>query len=299
MNKSFKDGVQWAWDATSINAAQTCPRKYYYSMIHGIQSTEASVHLRFGGLYATALEHFYKYRATGMTLDDALLAVVRETLEATWTEEGPEQFGHAAKTRFGLIRTIVWYIDQFGVESPDGIQTLHLANGLPACELSFSFEVTQDIVFCGHLDRGVTYAGGKYVMDQKTTGGTIGPYFFNQFKPDVQMSMYTYAGQVILDSPIRGVIIDGAQIAVGFSRFERGFTYRTKDELDEWMASVLETIYRTRHYSEMGQFPMNLTACNNYGGCPFKSICGASPKNREEIIRQEFKPKVWDPIERR
>ena len=37
---------------------------------------------------------------------------------------------------------------------------------------------------CGHLDRVVTYGGQKFVMDQKTTGSTIGPYFFDGFKPD-------------------------------------------------------------------------------------------------------------------
>jgi len=602
-NHSFENGMQWAWDATSITAAMTCPRKYYYSMIAQIQPAELSVHLRFGGLYATALEHFYKHRAEGKAIDEALLLVVKEAMLATWTDNGPEAFGHPAKSRFGLIRSIVWYVDQFGEESSAGIQTHHLANGKPAVELSFSFEISDDIMFCGHLDRVVTYAGQKYVMDQKaqplrtkvlgptgwkkigdlsigdlvatqsgefvpiialhpkgitkvykvsfndgesvlcaedhlwevaprtsdefktlpltkllgapptvryhiplckpiqhptadlplhpyllgvllgdgylngnsiqlsttkqwlvdrvtallptgdvikkaskfnnswtisggatlaairhlglwgklaaskfvpsiylyadieqrqelldglldtdgswngksrifdstsmsltlaveeltrslggtarsrdrgdtawrtsirlptlptgtgrryitsiirvedeetmcisvddpsglyvtekhivthnTTGGTIGPYFFDQFRMDNQMSLYTLAGQAILNSPIKGVLIDGAQIAVGFTRFERGFTYRTKEQLDEWLETALEIIHRTRSYTALGKFPMNLSACGNYGGCPFKKICETTPSHRDEVIKAEFRPKLWDPLSRR
>lgn len=307
MNSSFADGMQWAWDATSLTEAMTCSRKYYYSLIRGIQPQGKSVHLRFGELYATALEHFYKHRAEGKSIDEALFLVVQEALYATWIYEeepggkscGPEQFADPAKTRFGLIRSIVWYVDQFGDETEGGIQTYHLSNGKPAVELSFSFEVSDDIVFCGHLDRVVTYAGQKYVMDQKTTGGTIGPYFFDQFKLSNQMSLYTYAGQIILNSPIKGVLIDGAQIAVGFTRFERNFTYRTKDQIDEWFETAMHYINLTRSYTSLGQFPMNLTACGNYGGCPFKNICSASPSHREEIIKTEYVERVWDPIKRR
>lgn len=298
-NKSFANGVQWAWDATSISLAMTCPRKYYYTMIRQIQPRGLSVHLRFGQLYASALEHFYKYRADGASIDDALLRVVRETMIATWIDGAPEQFAHSSKTRNSLLRSIVWYVDQFGEESPDGIQTYHLSDGRPAVELSFTLEISPDLVFCGHLDRVVSYAGQLYVMDQKTTASTIGPYFFDQFKPDVQMSMYTFAGQAILQSPIRGVLIDGAQIAVGFTRFERGFTYRTKDELEEWLSDVLHIIEQTREYTRAEQFPRNLTACQNYGGCPFKPLCSTSFSHRESVIASDYIPKLWDPIERR
>lgn len=305
-NNSFDaSGVQWAWDATSLSLAMTCPRKYYYSMIRQIRPQIDSVHLRFGALYATALEHFYKHRAEGATIDEALFLIVREALVSTWLYDeegrslGPEPFLDNAKNRFGLIRSIVWYVDQFGDESNAGIKTLHLSNGKPAVELSFSFQATDEIVLCGHLDRIVTYAGAKFVMDQKTTGSTIGTYFFDNFKPDVQMSLYTLAGQIVLDSPIKGVLIDGAQIAVGFTRFERGFTYRTNEELHEFLKTALVTIETTRHYTAEDYFPMNLTACGNYGGCPFRGICSTSPSHREEIIQREFKTKVWDPIERR
>ncbi len=299
---SFKNGVQVVWDATSLDLAMACPRKYYYRMIAGIRSKQGSVHLLFGGIYAKALENFYKHRALGMSIDDALRLVVREALVSSWDAEAgtPMLFDDTRKTRVALIRTIVWYVEQFGNESKEGIQVHHLSNGKPAVELSFSFELDEHIIYAGHLDRVVTLGSQFYIMDQKTTGGTVGPYYFDGFSPSNQMTGYAFAGQVILQSPVRGVIIDAAQIAVNFTRFERGITSRSKDQLEEWRAgtvSYLNMFQNMTAYSnhEETAFPMNPTACGNYGGCEFRRLCSKSASVRQSYIDLEYVTHNWDP----
>ena len=309
---SFKDGVQYAWDATSLDLAQTCARKYYYTMIRGIGPKEKSVHLIFGGLIAKAHEHFYKYRAEGQSIDDALRAVVREALVATWDRKAghPIAFNDPAKTRAALIRTIVWYVEQFADESEDGLKTYQLQDGKPAVELSFALEFSDDIIYCGHLDRVVSMGDHLYVMDQKTTAGTVGTYYFNQFSPNNQMSGYAFAGQAVLHSPVRGVIIDAAQIAVNFTRFERGITTRSKDQLEEWHEGVLYFLSGFLDLSayageEERNWPQNPNSCGHFakadgtGGCPFRLLCQKSPKVREAYIKSDFVEHVWDPIKRR
>ena len=309
--RSFKDGLQFAWDGTSLELAQTCLRKYYYTMIRGIKPRRTSVHLIFGGLYATALEHFYKHRAEGLSIDDALREIIREALIESWEHERTESgerilntgqavyFDDPKKTRVNLIRTIVWYIEQFADETEDGIKTYHLQSGKPAVELSFTLELDDELLYCGHLDRVVDYGGHLYVMDQKTTGGTVGTYFFDQFSPNNQMSGYSWAGQAILGSPVRGVIIDAAQIAVNFTRFERGITTRTKDQLEEWYESAMWTIKLARQATALDQWPMNLSACGNYGGCPFRQLCSRSPSVRENYIKSDYNEHNWDPLKAR
>ena len=303
---SFEGTVQTCWDATSLDLAMTCSRKYYYSMIRGIRSKETSVHLIFGGLYATALEHFYKYRAEGQSLDNALRAVVREALVASWDKEAghPVIFDSPAKTRVALIRTIVWYVEQFAIESEDGLQTYHLQNGKPAVELSFALDFSPSIVYCGHLDRVVTMADHLYIMDQKTTGQTVGSYFFTTFSPDNQMSGYAFAGQAILHSPIRGVILDAAQIAVNFTRFERGIITRSKDQLEEWVDGAIYFIEQFQKLSDYAginekKWPMNPNACGFYGGCEFRLLCNKTSSVREAYIQSDYAEHIWDPIERR
>lgn len=299
--KSFKDGKQWAWDSTSISSAMTCQRKYYYEMVRRIQPRTTSVHLIFGKIYASALELFYKERAAGKPHDEALITVVRYALIESWdsTEQKPVYFDDTKKTRPNLIRTIIWYLEQFGKEQDDGLTTYHLTDGKPAVELSFAIELTPEIVFCGHLDRVVQMGSETYVMDQKTTGGALSNYYFRQFDTSVQMTGYAFAGKMILKSPVRGVIVDAAQIAVNFTEFGRGITTRSQDQIDDWFESVLRTVQGVWQSADEDYYPMNYSSCGNYGGCPFLTLCTNSKSVRENYIKSDYTERLWDPIVQR
>lgn len=332
------NGIQFGWDSTSITLAETCLRKYQYRMLIGWQSSSKSVHLLFGGWYASALEHFHKYLASGMSRSDALYDVISEALFETWTyptceicegsgeilnevvidgkhseqmvecpdcsgegivmEGGtPWQSGHNTKTRENLIRTIIWYIDNF---EEDPAKTIILSSGEAAVEHSFALPVDNGLIFSGHLDRMVEYAAHPYVQDQKTTGSTITQRYFEGFSPDTQMSMYTWAGKLIFSSPVHGVMIDAAQIAVGFTRFERGFAFRTASQLEEWYETSMYHIEKARAATREQHFPMNRSACGNYGGCEFRQICSRSPEVRDNFLKGSFEIQPrWDPLEKR
>lgn len=305
---SFKDGVQFAWDSTTISAYEKCPRYYQLTYYEGWRPNFPSVHLVFGGHYATALEKYFKHVADGMTEEEALRAVVRQALIDTWEyeydEEGnpipdsgqPWDSMDDKKSRDTLIRSIVWYFSHF---EDDPAPTIILPDGKPAVEYSFALPVDNDVVFCGHIDRLVDYQG-TYVMDQKTSGATITPRYFQQYTPDIQMSMYTWAGKIIFDTPVKGVIIDAAQIAVGFTRFERGFVPRTQPVLEEWYDNTMATIEDAKKATVNQEFRMNRQSCGNYGGCVYRNICGRIPQHRPNLLAADFhKDKRWDPLERR
>ena len=307
--KSFlPSGEQFAYDATSITAFETCPRYYQLSILEGWEPVNKSVHLIFGGIYAKALEQYFKYIAVdGMSEEESLRQVVRDTLVETWEHERDEsgeripgtgtpwESLHNTKTRDTLVRSIVWYFDHFA-EEPAPL--IHLSDGTPAVEYSFAIPLDDTYVYCGHMDRVVSYGGGNYVMDQKTSGATITPRYFEQFSPDNQMSGYSWAGKIIFDIPISGVIVDAVQIAVGFSRYERGFVPRSTKILEEWHANTLQVIAEAKIAHETGHYRMNQTACGNYGGCQFRKICMRSPEHRDSVLRGEFKRREqrWDPL---
>lgn len=292
------EGLQYGFDATSITLASTCPRKYQYKMIEGWQPENKSVHLIFGGLYASALEHFHQHIAAGMDREDAIIEVVHEALIASWDREtGPWVSNHNTKTRPNLVRTIVWYLEHF---KDDEAKTMILSNGEAGVEYSFKLPVDDGIVFAGHIDRMVEYAGKPYVQDQKTSGATISPRYFEGFNPDVQFSMYSFAGRMIFNIPVTGVMIDAAQIAVGFSRFERGFTFRSEPQLEEWYDESLKIIHNIRGMTKENYFPMNRTACGNYGGCEFRDVCSHSPHIRNQKLKARFvKGEIWNPMRAR
>src|SRR5277367_2399573 len=92
--------IQIAYDSTSIGYLKTCPRLYYYTMIEGWNARDESVHLRFGIEYHAALQDYDLSRAAGISHDDAVHDVIRETLLRT-SDFDPD---HKAKTKEGLIR---------------------------------------------------------------------------------------------------------------------------------------------------------------------------------------------------
>lgn len=302
--------VQFAWDSTSLSYLKTCPRLYQYLMIEGWGTQEESIHLRFGIEYHQALQDYDIAKAQGVGHEEAIRESVRALLERTWGWEvdGDTKAGKY-KNRKSILRTVIDYLDYF---KDDPAQTLILPDGRPAVELSFRFELDwgpgndpddQPYILSGHLDRVVNYLDHLYVMDRKTTTITPGAYYFNQFEPNNQMSLYTLASKIILDSPVKGVIIDAAQILVDSSRFVRGITYRTPDQLEEWTNDLHYWLALAQHYATQDYWPMNDLACDKYGGCRFREICSKSPKIREKFLEAEFTrlpiEERWNPLKPR
>ncbi len=324
--------IQYAWDSTSLGLIKTCPRLYQYTIIDGWESKDESIHLRFGIEYHAALEHFDRLLATGIDREDALASTVRGALLRThdWNPDRESRAGKY-KNRDSLISLLVDYIDHF---NPDRAETYIKSDGTPAVELSFRFELDwgprtgQDTVWvaswesepkkttiigpappqpyllCGHLDRVVSFNDQLLVMDRKTTTTTLGGYYFSKYEPHNQMTLYTLAGRMLLAAPIRGVIIDAAQILLEKpNAFARGFTYRTDDQLDEWMYDLQLTLTLAEQYALHNYWPMNDTACDRFGGCKFRSICSKDPSVRNAFLKSEFiklEPEDrWNPLKTR
>jgi hypothetical protein len=290
-NPFLPDGRMWAWSSTTLNLAKECPRKYYYAVILGWQPKSLNDNITFGYWYAAALESYHKLRSPLYDYDHeiSLRTVVLQTLQSTkdWQSEDTR------KNRETLIRSIIWYLEEF---KDDPCKTVILKDGRPAVELTFQFKLNEEVTLCGHLDRVVEYAGDVYIQDQKSTGATLGSYYFTRYTPDNQMSLYTVAGQVIWQLPVKGVMIDAAQIAVGFTRFERGFAFRTPEQSEEWLRDAQYHIHRTWEAEKEG-WPMNDASCQKYGGCQYLGICSKSPQVREEFLRTGFEKRPINPLE--
>lgn len=303
--------IQYAWDSTSLGLLKECPRKYQLTMIDGWRrkGSDLSVHLRFGLLFHSGLELYDKIQAShGLSHDDAVDYVLQFLLEQTWDrsevcpEGAPWTPDHNAKTRPNLIRSVFWYLEEY---ANDGAKTIILENGKPAVELSFRFETDfsgpdgRPFLLSGHLDRLVTFGDDTFVMDRKTTGTTLSSYYFKQYSPDNQMSLYTLAGKILYKVPVSGVIIDAAQIAVGFTAFSRGITMRSANQLEEWLESTYHWFNTAIELADRGYYPMNEKSCNNYGGCTFRDICSIDPVVRRQFLETSFEISHWNPLEER
>lgn len=309
--------IQYAWDSTCLGWAKTCPRLYYYNMICGFRPKRESIHLRFGQEYHSALEEYDTLRALANDHEEA----VHETMKSLMNrlEDYPEPDPNDKpsvryKTKHALARTVLWYLDK---HEHDPAKTYIKSDGMPAVELSFRFELEyspytydtdgnaegdadQPYMLCGHLDRIVNFNGDKFVMDRKTTTSTPGTYYFQRYEPDNQMTLYTLAGQLISKTPVLGVIIDVAQVMADSTRYVRGITYRSQDQLDEWRFDLSYLLRSYEHYAIEKYWPQNDTACDKFGGCRFRDVCSNSPGIRDNILKHEFtQERLWNPLETR
>jgi len=302
--------LQYAWDSTSLGYLKTCPRLYYYNMIEGWAPKDESVHLRFGQEYHAAIEDYDKLRAEGKDFDEAVRQSVRNLLVriTDWEPDTTTKAGHY-KNKDTLLQLVVDYFDEY---RNDPATTYILENGKPAVELSFKFELdfgpkaegTPYYLLCGHLDRVVEFGGALFVLDHKTTTTTPSSYYFDGFNPNNQMTLYTLASQIVYKAPVKGVIVEAAQIKLSEpSRFERGTSFRTQDQLDEWVLNLEYWLTQAEVYAEAGYWPMNDTACDKFGGCRFRGICSKSPQVRDTWLRGDFVQQElserWNPLKPR
>lgn len=296
---SFRDGIQFAWDSTSLTTFKECPRKYYYSIVCGYATREQSVHLTFGIFMHEGLEYYHRQRAHSFSHDEALHMTVRKMLMETKDFKSDDKY----KNRFNLIKALVWYLD---AKQNDPAKTVILSDGRPAVELSFRFELPDsDFLYCGHMDRIAEFEGHTFVFDTKTTKRALYTEYFDQYNPHNQMTGYTLGGKIALHQPVKGVVIDAVQLgvgnpaepSVGFARFSRGFSLRSEEHLDEWLDTTTYFVRLAANYAEEDFWPMNEGACNNYFGCQFRPICSKAPRQRETWLKASYVQRLWDPLQ--
>lgn len=210
--------------------------------------------------------------------------------------------GDKRKNLKNLIRTIIWFLEH---HKDSGEKTVVLADGKVAVELWFRFKLPllnpegDPYILTGHIDRLVDINKGEWIKDLKTSKSTINSYFFDKFSPDNQIYLYTAGGKVVFKKPILGVIIDGVQVAIDFTRMQSGIVQLTNAQIDEWLKDIQILLKQSESYAENGYWPMNDKACHNYGGCKFLGVCNKDPAIRGRYLETKFTRRVWNPLKER
>lgn len=301
---SIEPLLQIAHDSTSIKAGTKCWRYYKYSIIDGYGlAGPDNDHLVFGKVFHAATELYDRLRARGADHNDAVRGATRYALVSTWDFElnRPWVSEESTKSRDTLLRTIILYLDKY---KDSHLETLILSDGRPAVELSFRIDIEikaptgEHYLLCGHIDKGVIWNDTVRITDKKTTKYALDDSYFKQFTPDIQMSVYPFAGKIIFKSEIDGMIIDAAQILVNGSRFRRSLIDRSEAQLDEWFTGFLTYLKELERNIDANDWPMRETSCG-FGRmqCAFRPVCSSDPSMRQEILDQFYKKrKTWDPL---
>jgi hypothetical protein len=293
--------VQFAWDSTSLGDFKRCPQLYKYKYIDGWRSKEENIHQRFGGEYHQCMADYQKEKAAGIPHDDAVFDVVK-ALMFRINDWRPE---HKYKNRLNLLQCVIGYLD---AHENDKVQVVLKNDGTPMVELSFRFEIElmctadQPYVLCGHMDDIVKFNSDYFVRDHKTGKETLNYAYWKKFEPHNQMTLYTIASRVVLEKPAKGVIIDANQVLLThpFTEQARGMTYRTEEQLEEWMGDLEMWLNTAEFYATSGRWPKNEESCHHWGGCPFRDVCASTPAVRDTMLQSDFeKGEIWNPLKPR
>jgi hypothetical protein len=312
-NTSFSEklpALQISIDSTSLGAFKTCPEYYNLAIRLGyvLDSIYENADLKWGLEFHAAMELFDRLKSQNIDTKTALIETIKHTLIRTWDKETSQPWisENPNKTRFTLIRAVIWYVEQF---KNDPLETIILANGKPAVELSFRFEsgiysmsTEEQFMLCGHIDRLIKFHNQIFVTDKKTTKYQLDDNFFDHFNPDNQMSLYDLAGSVVFNQQIEGIIIDGIQCQVNGNKFRRGFIYPGinrevwLNHLKFWLRQ-LELTALEEQQNPNYPWPKNDKNCIRYGRpCEFAKVCRENLSMRQKILNTHYKRRVWDPL---
>jgi hypothetical protein len=322
VDSQFVEGtnVQYAWDSVSLTNILACPRRYQYSIILGLHPRNPgyAIALVFGILFHKGLEVYHKARAGGEDHTGGIFTAVRYLLDdpATATlptdevisdkaegfsiddDDGVDLRNSKIRTRYYLFRAVIWYLDHY---ENDPAETLILPSGTPAVELSFRIPLPIDVLgnemlLCGHLDRGVIFNNQVVPSDYKTTKSLTSQWAL-MFELSHQMTGYTVGSTVLFGKPTYGCMIDGVALQVGQLKFRRHFTKRTQGQVDEYFELLSYVRDKAIMHAETGRYPMNTASCYF---CDYKDVCSQPPEYRARYIKQHYFAKPgWNPLENR
>lgn len=294
-------------DNFALTMFQACPAKYKLRMVDGYTTRRKSAALGFGGAFHAGLAEWYR--------SGERLKMIQAVQEA-WPHSHPiDDF----RTLQKCVDTLLAYTKTYPAEN---FQVVQGPNG-PLVEVSFTLDTglflrcqtcleldkstaymphcsycgqeKERLEYGGIFDTLVEFSGSVYVLEHKTTS-QLGAYYFNQFRPNNQVSGYTWAGSLLSGKRVGGAIINAIGVYKASSpKFEREVTIRSEEEIAEWLVSVHATCEAIKQCERTGIWPLHTVACTMYGLCEFHQVhVLASETQRQALLEQEYVKSTWD-----
>lgn len=294
-------------DNFAITMFQACPAKFFLRIKKGYTTRRKSAALGFGGAFHEGLATWYR---TGSRV--AML----EAVNNKWPDGLPID---DYRTKVKCADTLIAYTKTYPAETfkplvgPSGplIEvnfTLPTGMYLP-CNKCWQVDTSlptepicnccegekEEIEYGGIFDGLVGFSGSVYVLEHKTTS-QLGPHFFDQFRPNNQISGYVWAGGQLTGQRVGGAIVNAIGVyKASPPKFERQVTARNVEELSEWMDSVYRTCVRIRQCERDDNWPLHTIACTMYGKCEYHAVHSLPTLGqRQNILDQDYVVDPWD-----
>jgi PD-(D/E)XK nuclease superfamily protein len=297
-------------DNFALTMFQTCPAKYFLRMREDWTSRRKSAALGFGGALHEGLAEWYR---TG----DKLKSL--QAIDVAWPGNLPIDDW---RTKEKCLQVMVDYMKTYPQESfkivgyPDApmientftlptgmfLQCKRCQDGdtsLPWEEECNSCGVARELIeYGGIFDGLVEFGPNMYVLEHKTTSMLGSPphaYYFNQFRPNNQVTGYVWAGGILSGQPVGGAFINAIGINKSSpTKFARNITTRTVDDLKKWLINVRATCQQIQDCELRGIWPMYTGSCTMFGKCEFHDVHVLGTEREQQMwLEQQFVKQPW------
>lgn len=287
-------------DSTMLATFRSCPQKFFRQYVQHWKPKAESVHLVAGGAFAKGIEvarkAFFEEGASHLTAQSAGLKAL---IEHYGDFECPPD---SAKSLHRTAGALEFYFEQYPFDQ-DGMDPVTFPDGRRGIEFSFAeplpfrHPVTGDpILYTGRSDMVANFAGGIYVVDEKTTS-SLGASWPRQWEMRAQFTGYLWALRRIGMEPA-GAIVRGVSILKTKYDTMQAITYRSSYELERWEEQTCRDLARMQRMWEEGWWDYALDhACAEYGGCSMTQVCKSS--DPETWLPSYFEKRVWSPLDRK
>lgn len=292
-------GLPEVFDSSILASFKECPEKFRKTYVEQWKPKEPSVHLHAGGAFAHGIERartaFY---VEGLSADDSVADGLRALLTYYGEFECPADSAKSAERTAGALE---FYFDSYPL-SHDNASPITLPSGKRGIEFNFVHplpithpDTGNPLLYCGRMDAILSYAGGVFICDEKTTT-SLGPTWSRQWDLRSQFSGYAWGCR---ESGIKvdGVIVRGVSILKTKYDTQEAISYRPTWQVDRWYEEMLSWIEDIILCWKTNKWRHNLDhACGDFGGCQYRASCLS--QDESPWLETYFERRHWDPVTR-
>ena len=305
-----------SYDNTMLSTFASCQRKFKLFWM-GLEHKETPAYFTFGRVWQTALEKWYTAKgAPEYRLGEALVLA-----EKAWQDAGSPMGKRDNIENLKFMLTI--YAIEYDKEPWEII--LHTVGETPKMELGFEFPLPgTPWMLAGAIDGYIEWgAYGKLVLEDKTSGVSLGDSYMAQWGFSSQVTQYFWGLSQLLPEAPFGVLMNCAwkgvseKAKLAFQKdlvipegvFARNLEKRSLWRLKEFERDCRLLIEDIQRGFDKGHWPKTKNAIECTGGigkspCAFKRLCLAEIDPWELPTEQllgndlKFRDSAWKPWER-
>lgn len=288
-------------DSTMLSTFRACPRKFELMYLHHWKPQAESVHLIAGGAFASGIEAARKaFFIDKLNAKDSVALGLGALMIKYGDFQCPPESAKSMERTCGALE---YYFTHYPL-GEDGMTPVTFSNGDLGIELAFAEPLRfphpvsgNPILYTGRADAVMNFAGGVYVVDEKTAS-QLGASWGRQWTLRSQFTGYQWACEK-RGVHAAGTVIRGVSILKTKYDTLQVMTDRAPWEIERWEDQVYKDIARMEKCWKSGHWDYNLDhSCNDYAGCPFRDLVCKS-QNPEPWLELYFEKRVWDPLARK